>query len=61
MTLLPMYLLTIVAMAGLVYAFMLRLKVYKQGNSLNRTDNIREWLATTIEDVLLQGRVIRVR
>ena len=61
MTLLPMYLVTIVAMAVLVYGFMLRLKVYKQGKAINRTDNIGERLTAAMQDVLLQGRVIRVR
>ncbi len=56
-----MYLLTIVAMAVLVYGFMLRLKVYKQGKAINRTENIGERLTAAIQDVLLQGRVIRVR
>ena len=61
MTLLPMYLLTIGAMAVLGYGFMQRLKVYKQGKAINRTDNIGARLAAAIQDVLLQRRVTRVR
>jgi Fe-S oxidoreductase/nitrate reductase gamma subunit len=61
MTLVPMYLLTIGAMAVLVYGFMQRLKVYRQGKAINRTDNFGARLADAIQSVLLQNKVIRVR
>ena len=61
MTLLPMYLLTIGAMAVLVYGFMQRLKVYRQGKAIDRTDNAGERLADAIKSVLFQDKVIRVR
>jgi Fe-S oxidoreductase/nitrate reductase gamma subunit len=60
-TLVPMYLLTICAMAVLVYGFMKRLQVYRQGKAIDRTDKIGERLAAALQDILLQGRVIRVR
>ena len=39
-TLIPMYLLTIAAVAVLVWGFWQRVKVYKQGQPLNRTDDL---------------------
>ena len=60
-TLVPMYLLTIAAMAVLVYGFVQRLKVYRQGKSINRTDNFGERLTEAVTSVLTQSKVIRVR
>ena len=60
-TLVPMYLLTIGAMAVLAYGFRQRLKVYKQGKAINRTDKVGERLVAAIQGVLFQGKVIRVR
>lgn len=37
-TLLPMYLLTMAAIAVLIYQFMVRIKTYQQGQSANRID-----------------------
>jgi Fe-S oxidoreductase/nitrate reductase gamma subunit len=60
-TLVPMYLLTIAAIAVLVYGFLQRLKVYKQGKPVNRTDNFSERLMDAVASVLTQSKVIRVR
>ncbi len=60
-TLVPMYLLTIAAMAVLVHGFWQRLKVYKQGKPIERTDHFGERLMDAIASVLAQSKVIRVR
>ena len=59
-TLAPMYLFTAVALAVLVYGFLRRLKIYRLGRPVERTD---QPLARTVEMVrtmLLQTRVLRV-
>jgi Fe-S oxidoreductase/nitrate reductase gamma subunit len=61
MTLLPMYLLTIGAMAVLVYGFMQRLKIYRQGKPIDRMDNFGKRLTGAVASILLQSKVIRVR
>lgn len=60
-TLTPMYLLAMGAMAVLVYGFMQRLKIYRQGRPLDRTDQFGARLAGAVKAALLQGKVIRVR
>jgi Fe-S oxidoreductase/nitrate reductase gamma subunit len=60
-TLVPMYLLAIAATAVLVHGFVKRLKVYRQGKPLKRTDHPAERLAAAIKGAILQGKVIRVR
>ncbi len=60
-TLVPMYLLTAAAIAVLVYGFMQRLKVYRQGKPINRTDHFGERLSDAIASMLMQTKVIRVR
>ena len=60
-TLMPMYLLTIAAIALLVYGFLQRLKVYKQGKPINRTDHFGDRLADATAAVLMQTKVGRVR
>jgi nitrate reductase gamma subunit len=60
-TLAPMYLLAMGAMAVLVYGFMQRLKIYRQGRPLDRTGQFGARLAEAIKAALLQGKVIRVR
>ena len=60
-TLVPMYLLTIAAIALFAYGFWQRLQVYQQGQPINRTDHLGERLAEAITSVLMQRKVIRVR
>ena len=60
-TLMPMYLLTIAALAVLAYGFRQRLKVYKQGKAINRMDHPGERLVAALQGVLFQNKVIRVR
>jgi hypothetical protein len=59
-TLVPMYLLTIAALAVLVYGFRKRIEVYRQGLPLNRTDQLGLRIGDMLRDVLLQKMVIRV-
>jgi Fe-S oxidoreductase/nitrate reductase gamma subunit len=58
-TLLPMYLLTIASLAILVSAFLRRVKVYKQGQPLDRLDQLPVRITNLIKNVLLQSKVIR--
>jgi Fe-S oxidoreductase/nitrate reductase gamma subunit len=60
-TLVPMYLLATASLAVLIYGFMQRMKIYRQGKSLNRSDNVGQRLSSAIQDGLLQKKVIRVR
>jgi Fe-S oxidoreductase/nitrate reductase gamma subunit len=60
-TLAPMYLLAFAAMGVLAYGFWQRVKVYKQGKSLNRMDNIGERVVAAVANALFQNKVIRVR
>lgn len=60
-TLVPMYLLTIAAIALLAYGFLQRLKVYKQGKPINRIDHPGARVADALIGVLMQAKVIRVR
>ncbi|NOQ42439.1 MAG: 4Fe-4S dicluster domain-containing protein [Desulfuromusa sp.] len=60
-TLVPMYLLSLVAVAILVYVFLQRIKVYKQGQSLDRTDQLPLRVTGMIKSVLLQSKVLNVR
>jgi Fe-S oxidoreductase/nitrate reductase gamma subunit len=60
-TLLPMYLLTFAAIAVLVNEFMARLKVYKQGQALDRLDQLPVRIVNLLKNVLLQSKVIRVK
>ncbi len=59
-TLVPMYLLVIVALAVLVYGFRQRIEVYRQGLPLNRTDNLGDRIVGMLKNVLLQKKVTRV-
>lgn len=61
LTLGPMYLLAFGAMGVLVYGFMQRLKVYRQGKPIDRFDNVGERLGQALSAVVLQTKVIRVR
>ena len=60
-TLAPMYLLALGAMAVLAYGFMQRLKIYRQGRPLDRTDQFGARFVEAIRTAILQGKVIRVR
>lgn len=60
-TLVPMYLLSFAAIAILVYVFLRRIKMYKQGQPLNRTDQLPQRIAGMIKNVLLQSKVLNVR
>jgi len=60
-TLLPMYLLTFAAIAVLVNAFMKRIKVYKQGQSLDRLDQLPVRIGNMAKNMLLQSKVLRVK
>ncbi len=60
-TLLPMYLLTLASIAVLVNAFMKRIKVYKQGQAVDRLDQLPVRIINLAKGVLLQSKVIRVK
>ena len=60
-TLLPMYLLTLASIAILVSAFMKRVKVYKQGQSIDRLDQLPVRILNLIKNVLLQCKVLWVK
>ncbi len=60
-TLVPMYLLTIIAVALLVYKAWNLVGVYKQGKPLNRTDNLAERVKFMLQSILLQSKVLSVR
>ena len=60
LTLIPMYLLTIAAITLLVKAFLKRVAVYKQGQPLNRTDNLGGRISDLLQNVVLQKKVTAV-
>jgi len=60
MTLVPMYLLAIIAIGVLVKGFLGRMQVYKQGQPLVRTDQLGQRLTDMVKNVLLQKKVTRV-
>ncbi|MFV0436703.1 MAG: heterodisulfide reductase-related iron-sulfur binding cluster [Desulfopila sp.] len=59
-TLVPMYLLAIVAIALMVKMFMKRREVYRQGLPLQRTDNFGARLWAMLTNVFLQKKVVEV-
>ena len=59
--LVPMYLLVLAALALLVHGVRQRVKIYRQGKPLNRTDNLRERITLAVREVLLQAKVLRVK
>lgn len=59
-TLGPMYFLALAAFAILAYGIIQRVKVYKTGLSLNRTDEPAARLVDMLKNVLLQTKVLRV-
>ena len=60
-TLIPMYLFAVASMAVLAWGFLQRVKVYKQGKPLNRTDELGVRIARLVRDVLLQVKVFHVK
>ncbi|MBE0501654.1 MAG: 4Fe-4S dicluster domain-containing protein [Desulfuromonadales bacterium] len=58
--LIPMYLLTLTAFAVLCYGFWQRIKVYRQGQELNRTDQLDRRIIDTVRSILLQSKLLRV-
>ena len=60
-TLIPMYLLTIAAIAVLVMAFRKRLRIYQQGRPLPRTDQPGRRFSAMFANVFLQKKVARVK
>lgn len=61
LTLVPMYLLSFLAIGIMAWGFWRRIKVYRQGGELTRTDNLRERIISLLKNMLLQTRVMRVR
>lgn len=59
--LIPMYLLVLAAVALLVHGVRERVKIYRQGKPLNRTDNLGERIVSALREVLLQAKVLRVK
>ena len=60
-TLVPMYAFTFAAIAVFAWGFLQRIKVYRLGQSLDRTDNLGARIAGLIKDVLLQTKVVVVK
>ena len=60
LTLVPMYLLAAIAIGLLVRGALQRIRLYKQGLPLNRTDQMARRIAIMLENVLLQKKVTRV-
>ncbi len=60
-TLIPMYLLTLAAVALLVSAFLGRIKVYRQGQSLECTDQLSQRICYMLKTLLSQRKVLRVK
>jgi len=60
-TLVPMYLLSFAAVAIAVYVFLKRIKIYKQGQALDRTDQLPLRVTAMVKNVLLQSKVLNVR
>ncbi len=59
-TLLPMYLLTIISIVVLVSASKKRLRLYREGLPLNRTDQLGRRIIETLKNVVLQKKVMQV-
>ena len=60
MTLVPMYLLAIIAIGVLVKGFLGRMQVYRQGQPLVRTDQLGQRITDMVKNVLMQKKVTRV-
>ncbi len=59
--LIPMYAFTVVALGLLVRGLLKRVKVYKQGQPLNRIDDLPARIIDLLKQVLLQTKVLRVK
>ncbi len=59
-TLVPMYVLSLAAITVLIWGFLTRLKVYRQGKPIQRTDHLTERLKYTFLSALGQTKVTRV-
>jgi len=59
--LVPMYLLALAALGVMAYGFARRLKVYRLGRPLVRTDNLSARIAAALRSSIMQTRVLRVR
>ncbi len=57
----PMYLLVFLAMGVLVYGFLQRVKIYKQGKALDRTDDLAARIKDGLAQIILQAKVLRVK
>ncbi len=57
--LVPMYLITLVAVAVLVYGFVARYRIYNKGKPLERSSNKSARLINSLTDVLSQRKVMR--
>ena len=60
-TLVPMYAFTFAALAVFAWGFLQRIKVYRMGKPLDRTDNLGARIAGLVKNVLLQAKVLVVR
>ncbi len=60
-TLIPMYLLFFTAVAVLASGFMKRVRVYRQGKSLDRLDQLPVRIIGMLKNFLFQSQVIRVK
>lgn len=60
LTLIPMYLLTLAAIVIMVKAFRERIKVYRQGRPIQRTDQMGSRLISMLQNVLQQKKVTGV-
>ncbi|HKK01903.1 MAG TPA: electron transporter, partial [Desulfuromonadales bacterium] len=57
----PMYFFALLAIAGLGYGFVRRIRCYRQGRPLNRLDALSERILGGVKDAFLQVKVLRVR
>ena len=60
LTLVPMYLLLIAALVMLVKGFLSRIGVYRQGQPIERTQDLGDRISRMVQNVLLQKKVARV-
>ena len=60
-TLVPMYAFTFAALAVFAWGFLQRIKVYRMGKPLDRTDDLGMRIAGLVKNVLLQAKVLVVK
>ena len=60
-TLLPMYILTIASIAVMANVFIKRIKVYKQGQPVDRLDQLSIRVCNMVRSMLLQNKVLQVK